>query len=144
MSKPKNRILTPSPKIQPIEDPNPIILPPLHRIFSPQTGKWHEVQGDEAAIAILGEDVFYNGPKETRTERKPCEETFDRSDDSVLKFLSHGKEDLTAEGFGTGGKGRVVERQGVLGQELGDWKDVDRGNIFGHKEANEAAMGVAL
>lgn len=45
------------------------MLEPRHRLFDAVTGQWHEVVGDQAAIDILGEDVFYNGPKEVRMTR---------------------------------------------------------------------------
>jgi hypothetical protein len=38
----------------------------------------------------------------------------------------------------------VVEREGVLGEKLGDWKDVARGDFFGHhREDKENDVGVA-
>lgn len=54
--------------------------------------------GDAAAIAILGEDVFYNGKKEVRETREPA------SEEEVYRR-------------------RVVEREGVQG-ELSSWRQM--------------------
>ena len=122
-----------SPKIQPVEDPDPIMLEPRHRIFSAATGQWHEVIGDENARAILGEDVFANGPREVRTKRtkavaglSPTSPTTPRGDG----------EDPTEAGFGTGGRG-AVEREGVLGQTMSDWRSAERGGFFGRRDSEE-------
>lgn len=68
-----------SPKIQPISDPNPIILPTRHRMYSPRDGQWHEVIGDEEAIGILGQDVFLYGPKIMRIDRRLADSTVSAS-----------------------------------------------------------------
>lgn len=107
------------------------------------TGKWHEVEGDEAAIEILGEDTFHNGPKEIRQTRQLYDsDAAARAEESFISTLTRGLEgrDLTAEGFGTGGKGRVVEREGILGEDLGEWKDVERGHIFGREKEDEGVL----
>jgi hypothetical protein len=107
-----------SPKIQPIFDPEPIILEPRHRIFSAADGQWHEVIGDASAIAILGEDAFYNGPKTVREVRK-----------SVLPGFETENGEIEEGGIGRG-MGRVREREGLLGGQWGPWKDAGRGKVF--------------
>jgi hypothetical protein len=107
-----------SPKIQPIFDPEPIMLESRHRIFSPFDNQWHEVIGDAAAIAILGEDVFLNGRKTVREARK-----------SVLPGFEKENGEIEAGGVGRG-LGRVREREGLLGGQWGPWKDVGRGRVF--------------
>ncbi|WWC66187.1 uncharacterized protein I206_100088 [Kwoniella pini CBS 10737] len=74
------------PIIQPIHDPDPIILATRHRIFNPTTGKWHEVIGDAAARAILGEEAFRNGPRETRELRKPAMEGLEPMDEDAIRM----------------------------------------------------------
>lgn len=106
------------PKIQPIFDPEPIMLEPRHRIFSPYDNEWHEVIGDAAAIAILGEDVFYNGAKTVREVRK-----------SVLPGFEKENGEIEEGGVGRG-LGRVREREGMLGGKWGPWKDANRGKLF--------------
>ncbi|WVQ83771.1 hypothetical protein IAT38_005915 [Cryptococcus sp. DSM 104549] len=57
------------PKILPVADPSPTLLPPKHRIFSPLTNSWHEL--DEAsARSVLGDDVFLHGEQERREVRR--------------------------------------------------------------------------
>ncbi|KAL7419342.1 hypothetical protein Q5752_006180 [Cryptotrichosporon argae] len=56
------------PKIQPIADPDPIRLPARHRIFSPVTNAWHEV--DEATAREALGAAFDSGAKEVREERR--------------------------------------------------------------------------
>ncbi|ORX37370.1 hypothetical protein BD324DRAFT_681266 [Kockovaella imperatae] len=140
------------PKIQPIEDPDPIILETRHRIFSPKTGHWHEVIGDDAARAILGEDVFTNGPKEVRMKRAralpeiyaavtaaPSEDETSIVPRRLPALFSGSEEDLTEAGFGTGGRG-AVEREGLKGENLGQWRRVQPGILFGQKENDHVAM----
>ncbi|RSH85404.1 hypothetical protein EHS25_004800 [Saitozyma podzolica] len=52
------------PCVQPVEDPNPIVLEPRHHIFSVVDGKVHEVEGDAAAIEMMGQEAFEHGQKE--------------------------------------------------------------------------------
>ena len=134
-------------------------MPSRHRIFSPATGKWHEVIGDEAAIEILGKDVFENGPKEVRNVRRIATDTGKlygnlldeatlrgeaksanaRAQGRIDNFIDGlSEEELLAQGFGTGGKGKIVEREWVRGTESKpDWKKVVRGHIFGRQEEEE-------
>jgi hypothetical protein len=95
-----------SPTIQPIYDPDPIILPTRHRFFSPIDGHWHEVIGDEAAIDILGEDVFLYGPKVIRQVR--------------ALYTPESKGDVPT----INSEQRIIEREGeeVDGHAKGDWK----------------------
>lgn len=58
--------------------------------------------GDAAAIAILGEDVFYNGKKEVREDRK-----------MALPGLGGEVDEKAMEP-------RVIEREGIAG-EMGSW-----------------------
>ncbi|WVR06046.1 hypothetical protein IAU60_003074 [Kwoniella sp. DSM 27419] len=95
------------PLIQPIHDPDPIVLRTRHRIFSPQTGKWHEVIGDEAAIEILGEDVFRNGPQERRELRKPALPGLEPMDEEAKRM---------AREAGIGSTGYSVYTTGGIGQ----------------------------
>ena len=45
---------------------------------------------------------------------------------------------MLAQGFGTGGRGRVVEREWIDGTESKpDWKKVVRGHIFGRHEEHQ-------
>jgi hypothetical protein len=114
------------------------------------------VVGDDAAIAILGKDVFENGPKEVRNVRRIATDTgkLDGNllDEATLRgeaksdnARAYGRiesfidglteEELLAQGFGTGGKGKIVEREWVRGTESKpDWKKVVRGHIFGRHE----------
>ncbi|WVW82540.1 hypothetical protein I302_104551 [Kwoniella bestiolae CBS 10118] len=149
------------PLIQPIHDPNPIFLATRHRIYNPTTKKWHEVIGDAAAISILGEDVFKNGPKEYRELRKPALPGLEPMDEDAIRmakeaglvsggglhtatgikdyeYTSNAQDnipikgehaDVSIDGIGQGeGKGRVLEREYVLGtedeEEKGDWKEI--------------------
>lgn len=104
-----------SPTVQPIHDPDPLVLPSRHRMFSSSDNQWHEVIGDEAAIAILGENVFRNGPQQTRNERKSI------TPEEEHRIRRH----LEA---GDGGNGpfmaRVIEREGEEseGSVRGDWR----------------------
>lgn len=84
------------------------MLPTRHRFFSTIDGNWHEVIGDEAAIAILGEDVFLHGPKIMRQVRALV--TPDFKDEAPV----------------AGSERRVIERQGeeVDGHAKSDWKVV--------------------
>lgn len=59
--------------------------------------------GDAAAIAILGEDAFYNGKKEYREVRK-----------MALPGLGGELDELAVEP-------RVIEREGIMGQEMSSW-----------------------
>ena len=133
-----------SPKIQPIEDPDPIMLEPRHRIYSSATGQWHEVVGDDAARAILGDEVFMNGPREVRSKRAQAipgfPSTFTSSDATAATTSGvndYGLNGTVEDGFGTGGRG-AVEREGVLGGEMGDWASVQRRGFFGRKESGDA------
>lgn len=102
------------PKIQPIHDPDPIRLPPRHRIFSPVDGAWHEVIGDEAALAILGPAVFYNGWREYREYRAPALPGL-TEDGEVLVFSEmRGSKEPAFEA-------REIEREGERGK-LGGWR----------------------
>lgn len=113
------------PKIQPIYDPQPAVLPTRHRIFSPADGHWHEVIGDEAAIAILGEDVFYNGPQERREKRELALPALDPAERArAAKELQVEAEALEADGVR---HGRVLEREGVRGAEMGEWHQIKDG-----------------
>lgn len=115
--------------IQPISDPDPIILEPRHRIFSGLTGKWHEVVGDDAAIEILGIEVFYGGPKEVREERAPALPPIGgMGDDTSTSRYPAGE----AGGEGEGGEysHRVIERDGT-GGKMGQWKALVGGGSKG-------------
>ena len=117
-----------SPKIQPIFDPKPTTLEPRHRIFSSADGQWHEVVGDAAAIAILGEDAFYNGKNEKRQVRN-------------LDFGGRGEQDgegVRDNGVGSG-TGRVREREGVLGGKMGQWTEVGR-RAVGQEKGKETGV----
>jgi hypothetical protein len=116
-----------SPKIQPIFDPDPIILERRHRICDGSTGKWHEVVGDDAAIAILGLEVFERGPREEREERAPALEP--------LPWQVKARESTSA--LGGGGEGddvagerkyehRVIERVGK-GGVMDKWRTLAGG-----------------
>lgn len=52
------------------------------------------------------------------------------------------EEELLGAGFGTGGKGRVVEREGLLGEKLGDWRDAARGRFFGRGRDEHVGLAV--
>ncbi|KAK8866135.1 hypothetical protein IAR55_001286 [Kwoniella newhampshirensis] len=134
------------PKIQPIHDTDPIRLPTLHRIFSPLTGKWHEVEGDAAAIAILGQDTFNNGPKEVREIRRPAlpglepmtEESGARSGSTTgVSGLTQGAKRV----FGGGLTGRILEREYPVGGRETDWRVVRRhGDMSGSRQDVGLAM----
>ncbi|KAK6905926.1 hypothetical protein I203_106761 [Kwoniella mangroviensis CBS 8507] len=179
------------PLIQPIHDPDPIVLATRHRIYNPTTKKWHEVIGDAAAISILGEDVFRNGPKENRELRKPALPGLEEMDEDAIrmakeaglvsggglstvegvKYYEYGSraqdsipikgehEDVSIDGIGQGeGKGRVLEREYVLGtedeEEKGDWKEIasyvgigkGKGGLTKHhdEDKDQDQVGVAL
>ncbi|RXK39764.1 hypothetical protein M231_02957 [Tremella mesenterica] len=104
------------PKIQPVLDPNPIMLPTRHRIFSQRDGKWHEVIGDEAAIAILGEDVFRNGPQEIRQQRL--------SDEQALRATSSVQSSGRLDDDELNRGGRVMEREYLKGGPESDWTEI--------------------
>ncbi|OCF37670.1 hypothetical protein I316_00797 [Kwoniella heveanensis BCC8398] len=74
------------PLIQPIHDPDPVVLATRHRIFSAEDGQWHEVIGDAAAIEILGRDTFLNGPQERREIRKPALPGLEEMDDEAIRM----------------------------------------------------------
>lgn len=84
------------------------MLPTRHRFFSPIDGHWHEVIGDEAAIAILGKDVFLYGPKVMRHVRALV--TPGSKNDVPVPVAEQ----------------RILEREGeeVEGHAKGDWKVV--------------------
>lgn len=116
-----------------------------HRIFSQADGQWHEVIGDQAAIAILGEEAFYGGQKQTRDVRGMA---LPGLGESMSKMT---EEELLVNGLGTGhGLGRVLEREGYLGGAMGQWREVGRTNgmVGGVKEGRQAVresrVGVAL
>jgi hypothetical protein len=113
-----------SPKIQPIADPNPIPLKPRHRIFSSLDNEWHEVIGDEAAIEILGEDVFLHGKKTHREDRGMA---LPGLGGVVTKFTG---DDVFEAGQDVG-LGRVIEREGIVGQHMGPWHELGRLNLSG-------------
>ena len=134
-----------SPKVQPIHDPDPILLETRHRIFSQADGQWHEVIGDAAAIEILGEEVFYRGRKQSRETRAMTMPGWD----GVMKNMTD--EDLLARGLGTGfGMGRVLEREGLLGGEMGEWHEVGKrtgtgsGTRRGIQIERDSKVGLAL
>ena len=52
--------------------------------------------------------------------------------------LGMGDGDPTEMGYGTGGRG-VVEREGVDGGEMSDWRETDRGRLFGMAHEPDAA-----
>lgn len=79
------------------------MLPPRHRFFSALDGHWHEVVGDDAAIAILGEDVFLHGPQFRRVDRRPASE-LDAETTERKSFSS-----------------RIIERE-RQGDAQSDWK----------------------
>ncbi|WVF70268.1 hypothetical protein IAT40_005057 [Kwoniella sp. CBS 6097] len=74
------------PLIQPIHDPDPVVLATRHRIFSAEDGQWHEVVGDEAAIEILGRDTFLKGPQERREIRKPALPGLEEMDEDAIRM----------------------------------------------------------
>ena len=107
-----------SPRIQPIHDPDPIMLQPRHRMFSPRTGHWHEVIGDAEAISLLGEDAFLNGPKQYREIRR-----------AALPGLDSSYEDQPEEIKAMyNGKARVIERETVEGGPTGHWHKIMGGS----------------
>jgi hypothetical protein len=65
-----------SPKIQPIFDPDPIVLPTRHR-FRDHEGNLREVVGDEAARAILGDDMDEGVTTYTRARVADFDMTWD-------------------------------------------------------------------
>ncbi|WWC99906.1 hypothetical protein V866_006815 [Kwoniella sp. B9012] len=177
------------PLIQPIHDPDPIVLATRHRIYDPTTKKWHEVIGDAAAISILGEDVFRNGPKEYRELRKPALPGLEEMDEDAIRMAKEAglvsggglhtvegvkdyeygsrardsipikgeHEDVSIDGIGQGeGRGRVLEREYVLGtedeEEKGDWKEIasyvgigkGKGGLTKHHDEDQDQVGVAL
>jgi hypothetical protein len=129
--------LTYSPKIQPVEDPNPEILETRHRIFSIADGKWHEVIGDAAAIRILGEEAFYGGQKETRRKRA-----------AALPGLTP-PEPVDGDADGTAGR-RIIEREGVMGGEMGPWRSLGSSHGVVHdrmqweEDDGVRTLGIAL
>ncbi|WVQ97634.1 hypothetical protein IAU59_004748 [Kwoniella sp. CBS 9459] len=74
------------PLIQPIHDPDPVVLATRHRIFSAEDGQWHEVIGDDAALEILGRDTFFNGPQERRELRKPALPGLEEMDEDAIRM----------------------------------------------------------
>ncbi|WRT64352.1 uncharacterized protein IL334_001284 [Kwoniella shivajii] len=158
------------PLIQPIHDPNPIILQTRHRIFDSTTGKWHEVIGDAAAVSILGEDVFRNGHKEVRELRKPALPGLEVMDEDAIRMAREagvGRADLTKgykyegsqqddipirgkdvsqDGIGLGGgQGRVLEREYQLGSEKkSDWKEIATYVGIGTKNKQDDQVGLAM
>lgn len=121
------RALIGSPVIQPVHDPDPIQLPTRHRIFSQADGKWHEVVGDAAAIAILGEDVFRNGPREVREERRivmPGDPRFENAASNGGTSTAIRPKAAGDDGYAT--KGRVMEREYVKGGPETDWREVSQ------------------
>ena len=130
--------LTSSPKIQPIADPNPEVLTARHRMFSPETGHWHEVVGDAAAMEILGEDAFKHGPKESRHIRKPFHEVSDAERYAgTAKQVQTDVSNITAgDTDALSGTGRVIEREYRVGQEEPEWKVVPRGTLFNFASPN--------
>ncbi|WWD17659.1 hypothetical protein CI109_102100 [Kwoniella shandongensis] len=117
------------PKIQPIHDTDPIRLPTLHRIFSPTTGKWHEVEGDAAAIEILGRETFNNGPKAVREVRRPALPGLEPTGGQRggISALKQGAKRV----LGGGLTGRILEREYPVGGKETDWRVVRR-----HPEAS--------
>jgi hypothetical protein len=85
-------------------------------MFSPRTGHWHEVIGDEAAIELLGEDAFRNGPQTFREVRR-----------AMLPGLDNTYEEQPEEI--RGGRARVVERETIEGVTQGEWHRVGDGAI---------------
>lgn len=121
-----------SPKIQPIHDPDPIRLPPRHRIFDPTTSAWHEVIGDEAALAILGPAAFYNGWREYREYRAPALPGL-TEDGEVLVFSEmRGSKEPQFEA-------RQIEREGERGTlSSSSWKAL-KGKLDGKGEQGDDA-----
>jgi hypothetical protein len=122
-------LLTNSPKIQPIHDPDPVRLQTRHRMFSPRTGHWHEVIGDEAAIELLGEDVFRNGPQTFREVRR-----------ALLPGLDDSYYDQPAEV--RGGSARIIEREQVEGVTSGHWHRVAGDSILRDEEDGHVVDGL--
>lgn len=111
-----------SPKIQPIADPNPTLLPVRHRIFSQRDGRWHEVVGDAAAIEILGEEAFRNGQQERREVRKlarPWPSTDGTATGEATMDVAENTGETEQDHVARGG--RIIEREGVLGGQMGQW-----------------------
>lgn len=78
-------------------------------MFSPRTGHWHEVIGDEAAIELLGNDAFRNGPQTYREVRR-----------ALLPGLDDTYEDQPTEPR----EARVIERENIEGVTSGHWHTV--------------------
>ena len=94
------------------------MLQPRHRMFSPRTGHWHEVIGDAAAISLLGEDAFLNGPKQYREIRRAALPGLDSSyEDQPEEIKAMYK-----------GKARVIERETVEGGPTGHWHKITGGS----------------
>ncbi|WWC86483.1 uncharacterized protein L201_001360 [Kwoniella dendrophila CBS 6074] len=89
------------PLIQPIHDPNPIILATRHRIYDNTTKQWHEVIGDSAALAILGEDVFRNGEKTYRELRKPALPGLEPMDEDAIRMAKEAGLTNSGDGLST-------------------------------------------
>lgn len=103
--------------------------------------------------------MFENGPKEHRLVRRIATDTGtlygNLLDEATLRGEAASdnarglgriesfidgltEEELLAQGFGTGGRGKIVEREWVRGAESKpDWKKAVRGRIFGRFEEEE-------
>lgn len=96
------------------------MLPTRHRIFSSHDQQWHEFVGDEAAIRILGQDVFLYGPKVIREVRE----------------LVKPESDTPKTGQ------RVIEREGedLGGHAPGDWHIVKGDDKTEDKSVTQEGM----
>ncbi|OXG23672.1 hypothetical protein C367_03649 [Cryptococcus neoformans Ze90-1] len=149
------------PRILPVEDPNPIIQPTKHRIFSAVDNKWHEV--DEAtAREVLVDDVFENGPKEVREKRYsllPGLGEMRKEDQDKWKLVNGqwveitgvkepfkgrpGGEQEDENGFLWGqGNGKVWEREYTLGETVSDWKEIAKEKLGLEHKSTESTKEV--
>jgi hypothetical protein len=135
-----------SPRIQPIEDPNPIELQSKHRIFSVTDGRWHEVEGDAAAIELLGRETFEHGEKEVRYTREPVSEerhSVSNTAPETDATLQSGQARRVIERESVGshvGRSRLVS--GASGHE--GRRVVDDDLDYEHAAGEERTMGIAI